>query len=58
MLGYKLTVGTLGLSSSQVVQTLPTDGTPMSEIIKIVVQLVIGVATLIGLFKKPKTPKP
>lgn len=58
MLGYKLTVGTLGLSSSQVVQTLPTDGTPTSEIIKIVVQLVIGVATLIGLFKKPKTPKP
>jgi hypothetical protein len=58
MLSYKLTVGTLGLSSSQVVQTLPTDGTPTSEIIKIVVQLVIGVATLIGLFKKPKTPKP
>lgn len=58
MMVYKLTVGTLGLSSSQVVQTLPTDGTPTSEIIKIVVQLVIGLATLIGLFKKPKTPKP
>lgn len=28
-----------------------------SEIIKIIIQLVIGVATLIGLFKK-KTPKP
>lgn len=58
MIGSKLTLGTLGLSSSQVVQTIPTDGTPTSEIIKIVVQLVIGVATLIGLFKKPKTPKP
>jgi hypothetical protein len=57
MIGSKLMVGTLGLSSSQVVQTVPTDGTPTSEIIKIVVQLVIGIATLVGLFKKPKTPK-
>ncbi|MCZ8168769.1 hypothetical protein [Flavobacterium sp.] len=53
----KLIVGSLGLTSTQVVQTVPTDGTPTSEIIKIVVQLVIGIATLVGLFKKPKTPK-
>lgn len=49
-------VGTLGMTSSQVVQNVPTDGTATSEIIKIVVQLVIGIATLVGLFKKPKPP--
>lgn len=56
-MGIKLIVGSLGLVSTQVVQTVPTDGTPTSEIIKIVVQLVIGIATLIGILKKPKTPK-
>ena len=56
-MGTKLIVGSLGLTSTQVVQNVPTDGTPTSEIIKIVVQLVIGIATLVGLFKKPKTPK-
>ena len=54
----KALVGLVGIASTQSVSTVvPTDGTPTSEIIKIVVQLVIGVATLIGLFKKPKTPK-
>jgi hypothetical protein len=53
----KALIGTVGLASVEVAQQLPTDGTPTSEVIKIVVQLVIGLATLIGLFKKPKTPK-
>lgn len=57
MLNGKLMVGTLGLTTTQVVQTVPTDGTPTSEVIKIVVQLVIGLATLVGLFKKKKEPK-
>jgi hypothetical protein len=55
MLNAKLMVGSIGLTSSQVVQSVPTDGTPASEIIKILVQLVIGVATLVGLFKKKKS---
>lgn len=54
MFNTKLLVGSVGLTSTQVVQSVPTDGTPTSEIIKIVVQLVIGVATLFGLFKKKK----
>lgn len=57
MLNDKLMVGTLGLTTTQVVQTVPTDGTATSEVIKIVVQLVIGLATLVGLFKKKKEPK-
>lgn len=57
MFNGKLMVGTLGLTTTQVVQTVPTDGTPTSEVIKIVVQLVIGLATLVGLFKKKKEPK-
>jgi hypothetical protein len=49
------------MASTQVVSTVPTDGTATSEIIKIAIQLIIGVATLIGLFKKKQpmdTPKP
>lgn len=54
----KALIGTVGLASVEVSQQLPTDGTPTSEVIKIVIQLIIGLATLVGIFKKPKpTPK-
>ena len=55
----KALIGTVGLASVEVSQQLPTDGTPTSEVIKIVIQLIIGLATLVGIFKKPKpTPTP
>jgi hypothetical protein len=53
---HKLAVGLTGLTTSEAVTHIqPPEGTDFSEIIKILVQVVIGVATLIGLFKK-KTP--
>lgn len=53
----KLMVGGAGVGSTELVNSIqiPSSG-DTSEIIKIVVQLLIGVATLIGLFKK-NTPK-
>ena len=53
-----LVMGSAGMGSVELVQSvdIPTSG-ETSEIIKILIQLVIGVATLIGLFKK-KTPNP
>ena len=57
----KALIGSVGLASTQVVSNVPTDGTATSEVIKIIVQLIIGVATLVGLFKKKQpmeTPKP
>lgn len=51
-------VGTSGIALIQGVDAIPTTGTPVSEIIKIAVQLVIGLITIIHLVKKPKeTPK-
>ena len=53
----KLIVGTSGVTVAEVANHVepPTSG-DVSEIIKIIVQVVIGIATLIGLFKKnPKT---
>jgi hypothetical protein len=53
----KLVVGSIGLASSEAIHAIPSDGNPTSEIIKIAVQLIVGLATLIGLFKKKKEPK-
>ena len=52
-----LVIGTSGVAVSEVVATIePPTSTDVGEIIKILVQIVIGVATLFGLFKKtPKT---
>ncbi|MFV8343915.1 hypothetical protein [Flavobacterium sp. XS2P39] len=47
-------IASYGIMSLQGVQTIPTDGTPISEIIKIVIQLIIGGSALFQLFKKPK----
>ena len=51
----KLATGSLGIASSElapaVVDAIPAD---TSNIVQIVVQIVIGIATLIGLFKKKK----
>ena len=48
-----ITIGSTGLASAEVVNSieLPTSG-ETSEIIKVVVQVIIAVATLLGLLKK------
>lgn len=47
-------IGLIGMGASQAVGSLPTDGTPTSEIVKIVVNVIIGLVTIFHLFKKPK----
>lgn len=50
-----LAIGSTGVAAAEVVNTIdPPASGDASEIIKIVVQLLIGIATLIGLFKKKK----
>jgi hypothetical protein len=55
--GKNLIVGISGVGGVELASVIdiPTS-TDASEIIKLIIQVVIGVATLIGLFKK-KTPK-
>lgn len=50
----KALFGTLGIASVQGIGAIPTDGTPVSEIVKIVVQVVIGVISIFHIVKKPK----
>jgi hypothetical protein len=47
--------GSAGLGASQLASTIPTDGTMITEVIKIVVQLIIGFLTVRQMTKKPKT---
>lgn len=51
----KLATGSLGIASSEIapaiVEAIPAD---TSNIVQIVVQIIIGIATLVGLFKKKK----
>lgn len=56
--GKNLVLGLSGVGGVELatVIDIPT-GPETSEIIKLLIQVVIGVATLIGLFKK-KTPNP
>ena len=50
-------VGGSSIGAVQLIDSVPVDGLPLGEIVKVVVQLVIGVATLVHFFKKPKPPK-
>jgi hypothetical protein len=46
-------IGTLGIGLIEGVQNIPpVNGT--TEIIKIVIQVILGIATLFKMFKKPK----
>lgn len=47
-------IGLSGIAGVQGVALVPTDGTPTIEIGKLIVQIVIGIATLWKMFKKPK----
>jgi hypothetical protein len=50
----KALIGLGGIGAVQGVAQVPTDGTPTIEIGKLIIQLVIGIATLWKMFKKPK----
>lgn len=52
MVNTILTSGT-GLATTQIIDTIPTP-TPTSEIVKIAVQLIIGIFTILGLIKQRK----
>lgn len=56
MNGSNFIVGTSGVAVSEIASQveIPTSG-DTSEVIKIVVQIIIAVATLFGLFKKKPT---
>ena len=48
-----LAYGVVGVGTIEGIQNIPSP-TPTTEIIKIVIQLVVGIATLVKMFKKPK----
>lgn len=48
--------GMFGVTAVQGIAMIPTDGIPITEIIKVVIQAAIGVATVVHMFKKPKNP--
>lgn len=54
----KILIGTTSVTGIELAQhvELPTS-TEVKDIISIIIQLAIGLATLIGLFKKPKIRK-
>lgn len=47
------TYGIVGVGAIEGIQNIPTP-TPTTEIIKVIIQVVVGIATLIKMFKKPK----
>lgn len=46
-------VGTFGIGAIEGVQNIPAP-TPSTEIIKVIIQVIVGLATLFKMFKKPK----
>lgn len=53
----KAVIGLTGIGFVEGVSQVPTDGTPMIEVGKLLIQLVIGVVTVFKMLKKPKAPK-
>ena len=54
----KAVIGLTGIGFVEGVSQVPTDGTPMIEVGKLLIQLVIGVVTLFKMLKKPNpTPQ-
>lgn len=50
----KAIIGLGGIGAVQGVAQVPSDGTPTIELGKLIIQIVIGIATLWKMFKKPK----
>jgi hypothetical protein len=47
-------IGLMGIGLVQGTTLIPTNGVPLVELVKIAIQVVIGVASIIHMFKKPK----
>ncbi|SHM71995.1 hypothetical protein [Flavobacterium xinjiangense] len=50
----KSLIGLTGIGLVQGTALIPTNGLPLAEIVKIAIQVVIGIASIIHMFKKPK----
>jgi len=53
----KAVIGLTGIGFVEGVSQVPTDGTPILDVGKLLIQLVIGVVTLFKMLKKPKPPQ-
>ena len=54
----KILIGSSGIGATEIVQSsLPTDPTNIVEISNILIQIVVAIATLFGLFKRKKVAK-
>jgi hypothetical protein len=54
----KILIGSTGIGATEIVQSsLPTDPTNIVEISNILIQIVVAIATLFGLFKRKKVAK-
>lgn len=50
----KSLIGLTGIALVQGTGAIPTNGLPIVEIIKVGIQLIIGIASLFHMFRKPK----
>ena len=53
----KLLIASVGIMSTQIIDSLPTNGLPLSEITKIFIQIVIAFVSIFHIIKKPKEVK-
>ena len=53
----KAVIGLTGIGFVEGVSQVPTDGTPILDVGKLLIQLVIGLVTLFKMLKKPKPPQ-
>jgi hypothetical protein len=53
-----LSIGASGIGFVEIIeQSIPTDTTDIAKISNIVIQIIIGIATLFGLFKRKRVKK-
>lgn len=50
----KSLIGLSGIALVQGVASVPTNGVPLVEIVKIAIQVILGIGSLWHMFKKPK----
>jgi N-acetyl-gamma-glutamylphosphate reductase len=50
----KFIIGASGITGVELLQIIPADPTNIGEIIKIVTQVIVGIATLWAMFRKKK----
>lgn len=50
----KSLVGLTGIALVQTTSVIPSNGVPFIEIGKLLIQVIIGIASIVHMFKKPK----